>query len=302
MTRSVDERSPSASESLQETTVRRFDPVEPRAPVVFDSPHSGTVYPADFRPAVPLKLLQGGEDRFVDDLVAGAPGHGAVLIVALFARTYIDPNRTLADLDEDLLDGPWPGPVSPSDHTRRGVGLIFREIGDKVPIYDRLLSVAEVQRRIDLCWRPYHAALDAALDEAHRQSGAAWHINCHSMTGFGNALSPDPGLKRCDFAIGDRDGMSCAPAFTGFVASVLKEMGYSAAINAPYKGAALVLRHGHPAEGRHSLQIEINRDLYMDSDTLEKTASFPTLRADLARLAESVCGFARNAATKHRQR
>ncbi|WP_274425253.1 N-formylglutamate amidohydrolase [Chelativorans sp. YIM 93263] len=290
------ELGPSASETLQEMTVRRYDPTGSRAPVVFDSPHSGAVYPPDFRPAVPLHLLKGGEDRFVDELVADVPRHGAVLVVARFARTYIDPNRTLVDLDEELLEEPWPGPVSPSDHTKRGVGLIFREIGNEVPIYDRLLSVAEVQRRIDLCWRPYHEVLDSALDEAHRRWGVAWHINCHSMTGSGNALSPDPGKPRPAFVLGDRDGTSCAPEFTAFVASVLEEMDYSVTTNDPYKGAELVLRHGRPAEGRHSLQIEINRDLYMDPETLEKNDGFPALRACLGRLAERICGYARDAA------
>ncbi|MCT7376292.1 N-formylglutamate amidohydrolase [Chelativorans salis] len=296
MSRTHRELGPSARETLQEMTVRRHDPAGSSTPVVFDSPHSGAVYPPDFRPAVPLHLLQGGEDRFVDELVADAPRHGAVLVIARFARTYIDPNRTLVDLDEELLEEPWPGPVSPSDHTKRGVGLIFREIGDKVPIYDRLLSIAEVQRRIDLCWRPYHEVLDAALDEAHRCWGAAWHVNCHSMTGFGNALSPDPGRARPAFVLGDRDGTSCAPEFTAFVASVLEEMDYSVAINDPYEGAELVWRHGRPTEGRHSLQIEINRDLYMDPSTLEKNDGFPALRASLGRLADRICRYARDAA------
>lgn len=287
-----------ARETLREMTTRRHDPSARAAPVVFDSPHSGDVYPPDFRPAVPLQLLRGGEDRFVDELIADAPKHGAVLVAARFARTYIDPNRTLVDLDAGLLEEAWPGPVSPSEHTERGVGLIFREIGDEVPIYDRLLSVAEVERRINLCWRPYHEVLQAALDEAHRRWGAVWHINCHSMTAFGNALSPDPGVPRPDFALGDRDGTSCAPDFTAFVASVLEEMGYSVGLNEPYKGAELVLRHGRPAENRHSLQIEVNRGLYMDSDTLEKNAGFAALSADLGRLAQRICHHARDRAPR----
>lgn len=299
MSRTTDEMGPAARETLQEMTVRRHDPAATAAPVVFDSPHSGTVYPPDFRPAVPLQLLRGGEDRFVDELVADAPRHGAVLIEARFARTYIDPNRTLVDLDTDLLDAPWPGPVSPSEHTERGVGLIFRAIGDEVAIYDRRLSVAEVQRRIDLCWRPYHEALDAALEEAYRRWVAVWHVNCHSMTAIGNALSPDPGRKRPDFVLGDRDGTSCEPAFTAFVGETLEEMGYSVAVNDPYQGAELVLRHGRPAQRRHSLQIEINRGLYMDPDTLERTTGFPALRASLDRLAARICDYARNAA-EHR--
>jgi N-formylglutamate deformylase len=286
---------PAAAETLQELTVRRHDPAAREAPVVFDSPHSGAVYPPDFRPAVPLGLLKGGEDRFVDELIAEAPRHGAVLIAAKFARTYIDPNRTLVDLDTSLLAEPWPGPVSPSEHTERGVGLIFARIGDDVPIYDRRLSLAEVRRRIDLCWRPYHDALQQALDEVGERWGAAWHVNCHSMTALGNALSPDPGRARPAFCLGDRNGTSCAPEFTAFVAETLGAMGYKVALNDPYMGAELVMRHGRPHEGRHSLQIEINRGLYMNDD-LEKHAGFAGLAADLGRLAEAICDYARQAA------
>jgi N-formylglutamate deformylase len=286
---------PAEAETLQELTVRRHDPAAREAPVVFDAPHSGAVYPPDFRPAVPLSLLRGGEDRFVDELIADAPRHGAVLIVAKFARTYIDPNRTLTDLDTSLLEEPWPGPVSPSEHTERGVGLIFARIGDDVPIYDRLLSVAEVQRRIDLCWRPYHDALQDALDQAYESWGGVWHVNCHSMTAVGNVLSPDPGRARPAFVLGDRKGSSCAPDFTQFVAETLRGMGYSVGLNDPYMGAELVLRHGRPAEDRHSLQIEINRGLYMNED-LERHAGFEGLRADLGRLAEAICDYARRAA------
>jgi N-formylglutamate deformylase len=277
----------------RDDAVRRHEPRGKPAPVVFDSPHSGTIYPADFRAAVPRRLLQGAEDRFIEQLFHDAPRHGAALIAAGFARTYIDPNRDLADLDTALLDGPWPGPVAPSQHTERGVGLIFALIADGAPIYDRLLSVAEVQRRIDLYWRPYHEALQAALDGAHARDGAVWHINCHSMQSVGSDLSPDPGRVRPDFVLGDLDGRSCAAGFTGLVASLFEGMGYSVAINDPYKGAELVERHGRPGEGRHSLQIEINRRLYMNPDDLEKHEGFIGLRADLGRLAEIICDFAR---------
>ncbi|GAA0569405.1 N-formylglutamate amidohydrolase [Caenispirillum bisanense] len=263
------------------------------APVVFDSPHSGRHYPADFRPALPLRQLQGGEDRHVDRLIARAPEHGAWLVTAGFARTYIDPNRDIADIDPDLLDGPWPGRVDPGGHSRHGIGLVFRTLGDGTPIYDRRLSVAEVQGRIDRCWRPYHTALEQALSRAGEGWRRVWHLNCHSMLPVGDALSPDPGCRRADMVLGDRGGRSCEPAFTALVATVLRDLGYSVAINDPYQGAWIVARHGRPQEGRHSLQIEINRALYMDLTTLAPHAGFDRLQADLGDLAREVCAHAR---------
>jgi N-formylglutamate deformylase len=270
----------------------RHEPQGAAVPVVLDSPHSGSVYPTDFRPAVALTLLRGGEDRFIDELFAHAPRHGATLIAARFARTYIDPNRARLDLDPDLLAEPWPEPLQPSEKSAMGVGLIFRLIGDGIPIYDRLLSVAEVRHRIDHYWRPYRDALQAALDAAHRTHGAVWHINCHSMTSVGNVLSPDPGRPRPDMVLGDLHGRSCAPEFTTFVAAVLEGLGYSVAINDPYAGAELVERHGDPAAGRHSLQIEVKRSLYMDEETLERHAGFCRLQSDLDRLTERICRMA----------
>lgn len=273
-------------------------PGVPPAPVVLDSPHSGTDYPDDFRPAVSLEVLRGGEDRFVDALFTDAPRHGATLIAAEVARTYIDLNRTRADIDTSLLCDQWDpardGPLLPSPHSARGTGLVFREIGDGVPIYDRALTVAEVKQRIARAWDPYHTALAGALDAAAARFGAVWHLNCHSMMPVGNALSPDPGVRRPDFVLGDRDGTTCDGAYTAFVADTLTGMGYSVAVNTPYKGAAIVETCGRPAEGRHSLQIEINRALYMDIDTLERHGGFPRLRDAMDRLAAALCAWARS--------
>ncbi|MSP87517.1 MAG: hypothetical protein EXQ92_01705 [Alphaproteobacteria bacterium] len=73
----------------------RHDPLTEPLPLVFDSPHSGRVYPADFRFTAPDYVVRTAEDTHVDEL----PGHGATLIGALFPRAYIDPNRHLADID-----------------------------------------------------------------------------------------------------------------------------------------------------------------------------------------------------------
>lgn len=276
-------------------SVRR-PPAGQRLPVVFDCPHSGRFYPEDFGSIVTVERLQGYEDRFVDDLFADAPDHGVSLVTANFARAYIDPNRALADLDQGLLAAEWPEALAPTINSERGVGLIFRVMNDSAPIYDRMLSLDEVKARIESCWIPYHDALGEALDEACERAGAVWHLNCHSMRPVGDALSPDPGVKRKDMVLGDLEGKSCDPAFTDFVEGTLKDLGYSVAVNDPYKGAYLVERNGHPERGRHSLQIEINRALYMDMESLERTADFASLKADMARLAERIGAFARERA------
>ncbi len=211
-------------------------------------------------------------------------GVGATLIEATFPRAYIDANRSLVDLDPSMLADDWPDAVTPSRKTEQGIGLVWRIARGGAPLYDRKLSAAEVQRRIDRWYLPYHAALTAEIDALHRAFGAVWHINCHSMPAVGDANADDPGRERADFVLGDRDGTTCASAFTNRVAETVRGMGYTVAVNDPYKGVELVRRHGRPAEHRHSLQIEIKRTLYMDEDSLEPNAGYARLERDLARL------------------
>lgn len=262
-------------------------------PLVLDSPHSGTWYPDDFLPAVQLEVLRQAEDSYVDELYATGPQRGATLIAAQFPRSYIDPNRSLLDIDASLLDAPWPGPAVPSRKTQLGVGLIWRVLDSGQAIYARKLSVAEVRRRIVDFHQPYQRAVKNALDEAREHFGAVWHLNLHSMPAVsGNISEEGPGKRRADFVLGDRDGTTCEAGFTAAVADALRAMGYEVKVNDPYKGVELVRAFSDPADARHSLQIEVNRRLYMDERTREKSSGYAALKRDLDRLLEIVAGYA----------
>jgi N-formylglutamate deformylase len=267
----------------------RREPQGAEAPLVFDSPHSGSHYPDDFRFCCPLDLLRTAEDSYVDELYAAAPELGGTLIGALFPRSYVDPNRAADDLDTALFEGPWPQPLSPSHRTRSGLGLVRRVARPGIPIYDHKLTIAEVRARIDRYHTPYHSVLDETCDRLHRKFGTVWHINCHSMP---SQRSGKKGGHCADFVLGDRDGTTCAPELTDFVARVLRGRGYTVRINEIYKGVEIVKRQGRPAARRHSLQIEVDRALYMDQKTLEKTADFARLQADISYLIEALTNFA----------
>jgi N-formylglutamate deformylase len=265
----------------------------PEVPLVLDSPHSGEHYPDDFDHAPPRSLVRLAEDTHVGRLYRRATALGATLVEANFPRAYIDANRSLGDLDPAMLEGTWPLSLAVSRKTRQGIGLVWRVARGGEPMYDRKLTVEEVQRRIDEWYRPYHAALDAEVDRLHQKFGAVWHINCHSMPAVGDPNADDPGRARADFVLGDRDGTTCAADFTAFVADTILRMGYSVAVNDPYKGVEIVKRHGRPAERRHSLQIELNRRLYMDEETLCPHAGYPALEEDLRRMVDAVAQYAR---------
>jgi N-formylglutamate amidohydrolase len=262
-------------------------------PLVLDSPHSGTDYPEDFGAAVGRELLGQSEDSFVDELFACGPALGATLIAARFPRSYIDANRSLLDIDASLLEAPWPGPAIPSSKTQRGIGLIWRVLDSGESIYSRKLSVEEVKQRIVRYHQPYQRAVKDAMDRAHEHFGAVWHLNLHSMPALSGRISEEgPGKPRADFVLGDRDATTCEPQFTALVAEALRAMGYEVKINDPYKGVELVRAFSDPKAGRHSLQIEVNRKLYMDERTRMKTAGFAALKANLDALLKAIAEYA----------
>ncbi|CAO3413650.1 N-formylglutamate amidohydrolase [Azospirillum doebereinerae] len=265
-----------------EDVLVRNDPVGPRLPVLFDSPHSGRVYPADFHFACPLSVLRHAEDTHVEALFAAAPDHGATLLCALFPRSCIDVNRAVDDIDPNQIDGVWPTPLRPTGRSMMGMGLIRSTLRPGQPLYDGKLPASVVAERIDRYYRPYHFQMRSVLDALAGQFGAVWHVNCHSMP---STLGPNPSdPKAADFVIGDRDGTTSEPGFVRMIADSLRGFGYRVAINDPYKGVELVARYGDPARGRHSIQLEINRRLYMNEDTLERHDGFDRLKGEIDEL------------------
>lgn len=271
--------------------VWRRDPASDPLPLVLDSPHSGSVYPIEFVYRCPLPALRRAEDAYVDELYADAPEHGATLIGALFPRSYIDPNRSPDDIDPAVLASAMPPHFVPRPVTR--VGLVRRHAQPGVPIYDRKLEPDDVLARIERYHTPYHRMLEETCYRLHRRFGAVWHINCHSMPSYGNRRE---GLKgeHGDFVLGDRDGTTCAREFTDFAAGFLRDRGYDVRINEGYKGVEIVRRYGRPTERRHSLQIEVDRSIYMDQKTLEKLPGFDQLKTDLGRFVNALAGFVRS--------
>jgi N-formylglutamate deformylase len=262
-----------------------------RTPLVFDSPHSGVEYPEDFAYACDFRALRQAEDTHVEKLYDFAPQLGVAWIEALFPRSYLDVNRNTTEIDVAMFDESWPDPVETEpnalDKVRLGKGLIWRMTDEGVPIYQRRLTVQEIRSRIDRCWQSYHGAVAAAIDAAHQRHGYSIHVNCHSMPAVASMYATAyPGLVHADFVIGDRDGTTASPALTRRICEYLQSLGYSVSNNHPYKGVELVRRYGHPADQRHSVQVEVNRKLYMDEQTLELNAGFDTLRRNLRSFAE----------------
>jgi N-formylglutamate deformylase len=275
--------------SEDDGVLRIHGPATAAVPLVLDSPHSGTRIPPDWGAALSASALREGEDCFIDELYLPAAERGIPLLAAQFPRTYLDPNRHAGDIDTDLLDAPWPDVLVPSGKARIGKALVWRTLDDGRPIYDRKLTVQELRQRIARCHVPYHAALRRLLDAAHARHGQVFHLNCHSMNAVSGVMGEGgPGQARADVVLGDRDGTTCAPAFTAFVRDHLAGRGYDVKVNDPFKGVELVRAFADPAAGFHSLQLEVNKRLYMDEAALQKHAGFARLQADLMGLLDAV--------------
>jgi N-formylglutamate deformylase len=260
----------------------------PARPVVFDSPHSGFEWPADFHPAAPREAVRATWDAHVDELCAGVTSAGAAIISASFPRAYIDVNRAESDIDPAQLSEPWTGQLAPSDFCRRGMGLIRREALPNVPMYDRPLTREEVERRIETCYRPYRRALGRLLDEVHAVSGVVCHVDVHSVKSRGDRMNLDVGQLRPDIIVSDRLGSTAGTAFTAHVIEWFDAQGFRVQMNDPYRGGDLISTFGRPLAGRHSVQLAINRALYLNERTFERTDGFASMRHTMTMFAHEI--------------
>ena len=263
-------------------------PNELAVPFVYNSPHSGRFYPADLMAATQLndRQIRASEDCFVDLLFARAPHLGAPLIKALYPRAYVDTNREPYELDPAMFSGDLPDFVTKSSvHVHSGLGTIPRLVSPEHAIYNKKLDFAEAMGRIERVYMPYHRGLQGVLERVQKAFGGVVLIDCHSMPS--QALSPSGGAGRkggkggVDVILGDRYGQACGRELSDLAESLFRGLGYAVGRNDPYAGGYNVMYYGRPADGRHVLQLEINRALYVDEASLEPTANFDCLARDL---------------------
>jgi len=262
-------------------------PGEQSVPFVYVSPHSGAHYAPEFLAASRLDpvTLRRSEDCFIDEVFGGAPGLGAPLLKALFPRAYLDPNREPWELDPQMFEDELPAHVNTtSPRVACGLGTIARVVANGEEIYRRKLRYAEAARRVTELYQPFHGALGELIAQTRARFGYAVVVDCHSMPSLGAPNERDFGRRRPDIVLGDRFGTACATALTDAAETVLRAQGFGVARNVPYAGGFTTHHYGRPAEGLHALQIEINRDLYMDEERIERRPGLAALKDRIDRL------------------
>ncbi len=248
-------------------------------PIVVDVPHAGEWIP----PAVEQEMTVGNRppkrdlDLFTDRIWHDAPAHGATIVESKVSRYVIDLNRAADDISGAAVAGAS-AVNEPGYYKERGV--VWRTTTDGTPVMAAPMTLEAFERRIATFWQPYHDALRHEIDRVRSEFGFCILVDGHSMPSLGRT-SRRSNNRRADIVPGDLDGCSCNSAVSRIVTDHFRGVGYSVRPNDPYKGGWITRNYGAPAEGVHAIQIEVNRDLYMDERTFR-------VRPDgLKRLAEA---------------
>lgn len=271
-----------------------FEIAEPaiwRSPIIFNSPHSGSVYPEQFLSASRIDLagLRRSEDSFMDELIGGLTDAGFPVVRVNFPRSYVDVNREPYELDPRMFTGRLPSFANTrSMRVAGGLGTIPRVVGDGEEIYRERLAVDDALGRIELLYKPYHRALRRLIHKAHQTFGTVILVDCHSMPSTGISFD-EP--KRPDIVIGDRYETSCAPQLPNVIDDVMRGLGYSLARNKPYAGGFITEHYGNPASGLHAVQLELNRAVYMDERRRERGPRFRQVATDFLTLADALAAI-----------
>ena len=261
------------------------------APMVFNSPHSGHGLPQDFRQLSSLdeNQLRSSEDSHVDELFSGCLEAGAPLMRSLLSRSYLDLNREPYELDARMFRERLPAYVNcASPRVASGLGTIPRTVGEGVLIYKAPLDFAEAIKRIETIYRPYHRALGALLDEAYNATGVVLLVDCHSMPSSAVTHIRPTHNRMVDIVLGDRYGNACEPEITALIEAHMQAAALTVSRNKPYSGGFFTENHGRPRHGRHAVQIEVNRALYMNEASHEPGAGFVALHAVFTSLGEEL--------------
>lgn len=267
--------------------------------LVISSPHSGRDYDGDFLRASVLDAdrIRSSEDAYVDLLLAGAPKLGVPLLTATMPRAMIDLNRAPEELDPAVIRDLPRGATNP--RISSGLGVIPRVVAQGRAIYGGKISREEAARRIDRYWRPYHACLARLVDGAAERFGQALLLDVHSMP-HEAIEGAAPRGRTPEIVLGDRYGTTAGAEIVDAAEAVFTGLGFRVARNAPFAGAYIVQAYGRPTRGRHALQVEIDRAIYLDEARVRPGPRFDAVRERMteavARLGDLMGGGQRLAA------
>lgn len=232
------------------------------SPLLISIPHGGTVIPDDMRSLyTPEALSLADTDWHLETLYAFAERYDATIICAKYSRYIIDLNRPANG--ESLYPGMVTTTLCPTESFRGG------------PLYREGLEPddAEIARRVDAVWHPYHSMLKDEIARLRALHPDVLLWEAHSIASLLPRLFSG---KLPDFNFGTSDGQSCTKAVIASAVNAVRDKACSWVLNGRFKGGFITRKYGDPANGVHAIQLELCQSLYM-----EEFAPFEW-RADLA--------------------
>ena len=244
--------------------------------VIFNSPHSGSIYTKKFTQLTDLSLqkLRSSEDLFVDQLFSPVVDLGSFMLSATFPRSFIDLNRDCEELDPLLIED-----LTAYNDTLKvsaGLGVIPRVVADQTPIYKRRLSIDDATKRLQGFYYPYHAKLKSLIKQTEASFKKVILLDCHSMplSSVNLARKKDP----VEVVLGDCFGRSCEPEIVMELKNLLTEVGFKVNLNKPFSGGFITKNYASPSNNIYVIQIEILRSLYSHEKQQTKNSEFLSIQ------------------------
>ena len=235
-------------------------------PFFMSSPHSGEKIPKNLAPWLDLastsKLLCD-VDRYVDLLYGPVcKSLNIPFICAPYHRYVLDLNRFPEDTDQStLVSSPFPPGSFPK-------GLYWAMTTQGESLITQPLSQKKHEKLLKKVYFPFHTKLDKQYKMFFSQNKKkVFQIDAHSMPSKGTSLHRDPGKQRPEIVVSDCHGQSCQSTYKDLVIKSYRQEGFETQYNWPYVGGRITEKYGKPHQGRHCIQVELNRSLYMNEET-----------------------------------
>ena len=193
-------------------------------------------------------------DWYTDDLFYSYEDE---MIKADFSRIFCDPERFTDDSQEVMA--------------QYGMGVLY-EKSDEGEII-RIVT-PELRERVlnDYYWQ-HHSKFSAAVNQQLDLFGKALIIDCHSYPSNPLKRDLDKNSKRPDFNIGT-DSFHTPQQLIDLSVSFFENAGYTLGVDWPYKGSIVPLEHYSKNKNVMTIMLEINRALYLNEPTNEKSEKY----------------------------
>jgi N-formylglutamate amidohydrolase len=253
----------------------------PMLSVIMTIPHSGETVPpeAAWLQEIAPDVLLTDVDRFVDRLYRPAAEDLQIPALATRIHRYVaDLNRYPGDVDQDSVEQAR----EPSGKFPLGFHWVRTTQG--APLLRAPLTQALHQKLVEDYHDAFHGEFARRIAELHSRFGPAqtiYHLDLHSMPSQGTAAHADAGKKRPEVVISDFNGKSASTVFKDQVIAAFRAQGFDVGYNWPYLGGRITQRYGQPDHRHETIQIELNRALYMDEKTRAPLVQFDAVAARL---------------------